>query len=61
MNIITKKKVMLSEDEVICLRRASNILEELNDEINGETDYEFLTLAEELTDINLVRAWTVEY
>ena len=61
MNISTKKKVALTVDEVMCLRSASAILKELDDEINGETDYELLDLAEELTDISLVGEWTVEY
>ena len=60
MIISTKKKIKLTEDEIVCLRRASNILEELDDEINSETDWDFLVLAKELTDISLVKEWTVE-
>ena len=60
MEIITKKTVTLSENELIHLQRVANILEELDAVTYGELDWEIGEIAEALRDIALTKSWKIE-
>ena len=61
MEIITKKIVALSENEIIHLQRAASVLEELDDVTCGELDWEIEDIVDALRDIALTKSWKVEF
>ena len=60
MEVFTERKIRLEKDEIICLRRAANILEELEEETSGENDWECKEIAEALQAIAHTGEWTIE-
>lgn len=60
MEVFTQKKIRLEDDDIICLRNAARILEELEEETNGENDWELLNLSEILQEITYKREWEVD-
>lgn len=61
MEIITKKTVALNENEIIHLRRAASVLEELDDVTCGELDWEIGDIVDALRDIALTKSWNIEF
>ena len=59
MEVFIQKKIRLEDDDIVCLRNAARILEELEEETNGENDWELPDISEILQEITYKGEWEV--